>query len=118
MMKNKKILYHNHVLYKIKVLFQSLLRPMLMFAALVIVLLSMGTVSKKQEKETLKQVEDAVNKAVISCYSIEGNYPATVEYIEENYGLQIDHERYHVFYEIFADNVMPEITVVEVEDAE
>lgn len=118
MMKKGKVLYNNNLLYKIIVLFRYLLRPLLFFAALVILLLSVGRVSEKQERETLKQVEDAVNKAVISCYSIEGKYPATVEYIEENYGLQIDHERYHIFYEIFADNLMPEITVVEIGDAE
>lgn len=117
-MRNVKAFYNSRILYKMKVLFRVLLRPILMIAALIIVVISMGTVSDKQQKETLKQVEDAVNKAVISCYSIEGKYPATVEYIEENYGLQIDHERYHVFYEIFADNIKPEITVVEIGEAE
>lgn len=105
-------------IYKVRVLFQYLLRPLLLFAAVVAVLLSLGTVNDKQQSETLKQVEDAVNKAVISCYSIEGKYPATLAYAEENYGLQIDHSRYHVFYEIFADNIMPEITVVEIGTAE
>lgn len=117
-MRKMKIRYRNHLIDKIKILFIYLLRPLLLFGAIVVALLSMGTVSEKQQRETLKQVEDAVNKAVISCYSIEGKYPATVEYIEENYGLQINHERYHVFYEIFADNLMPEITVIEIGDAE
>lgn len=117
-MSDMKVLYNSRIFYKIRVLFRVLLRPILMLAALVLVVFGMGTVSEKQNKETLKQVEDAVNKAVISCYSIEGKYPATVEYIEENYGLQVDHERYHVFYEIFADNIKPEVTVVEIGDAE
>ena len=49
----------------------------------------------------------------MNCYAIEGSYPATIDYVEQHYGLQIDHDRYDVFYEIFAENVMPEITVIE-----
>jgi hypothetical protein len=43
---------------------------------------------------------------------VEGVYPPTIEYIEEYYGIQIDREQYAVFYDIFADNLMPDITVV------
>ena len=63
--------------------------------------------------ESRLRLEDAVKKAVISCYAIEGRYPPTLEYMEEYYGLQINKERYAVFYEVFADNIMPEITVTE-----
>ena len=62
---------------------------------------------------TPKQMEDTIYKAVLNCYAIEGRYPATIDYVEQHYGLQIDHDRYDVFYEIFAENVMPEITVIE-----
>ena len=39
-----------------------------------------------------------------------------MEYLEENYGIQIDRERYYVFYEGFASNVMPDITVISAEE--
>ena len=35
-----------------------------------------------------------------------------IEYLEEHYGIQIDRERYNVFYEGFASNIMPDITVI------
>ena len=35
-----------------------------------------------------------------------------MEYLEENYGVQIDHDKYNVFYDGFASNIMPEITVI------
>ena len=41
--------------------------------------------------------------------------PPSVEYLEENYGIQIDHDKYNVFYDGFASNIMPEITVIPVE---
>ena len=43
-------------------------------------------------------------------------YPPSVQYLEDHYGIQIDHDRFAVFYEIFGDNVMPQITVMEVSD--
>ena len=54
-------------------------------------------------------------RACIQCYAIEGRYPPSVEYLEENYGIQIDHDKYNVFYDGFASNIMPEITVIPVE---
>lgn len=102
-----------NLIHKGKTLVQVLWMPCLILLVAWVLLFGTGNVEERQNAESLKQVEDAVQKAVLSCYSIEGSYPATVEYIEEHYGLQIDHEKYHVFYEIFADNLMPEITVVE-----
>ena len=62
--------------------------------------------------ETLRK---AITRACIQCYAIEGRYPPGVEYLEENYGIQIDHDKYNVFYDGFASNIMPEITVIPVE---
>ena len=55
----------------------------------------------------------------MQCYAIEGRYLPSVEYLEENYRVQIDHNKYNVFYDGFVSNIMPEITVLlaEQEDA-
>lgn len=49
----------------------------------------------------------------MTCYATEGVYPPTLEYLKKNYGIQIDESRFTVFYEVFAKNLMPEITVME-----
>lgn len=59
-----------------------------------------------------RQLEDSIRRACISCYSLEGIYPPTLQYLEQHYGLQINDKHYAVFYEIFAENIMPDITVV------
>ena len=100
-------------LNKLSALARYLMMPVLMLAAVYIVLVSAGSVCERQQAESLKQMEDTIYKAVLNCYAIEGSYPATIDYVEQHYGLQIDHDRYDVFYEIFAENVMPEITVIE-----
>ncbi len=58
-----------------------------------------------------RQLETALRRAAVSCYAAEGIYPPELSYLETHYGVQIDREKYHVFYEIFAENLMPEITV-------
>lgn len=97
---------------KVKELFRIVWMPLVMVAAMYCMLIAVGNLEQGQEKESVKQIEHTIHRAVLTCYSIEGVYPATLEYVEEHYGLQIDHEKYAVFYEIFADNIMPEITVV------
>lgn len=98
---------------KLSTLARYLLMPVLMLMAMFIILVNVGKISERQQAENLKQMEDTIYKAVLNCYAIEGSYPATLDYVEQYYGLQIDHDRYDVFYEIFAQNVMPEITVIE-----
>jgi len=74
---------------------------------------SIGGLSGGQRREGAGQLETALRRAAVACYAAEGIYPPTVHYLTEHYGIQIDEERYAVFYEVFADNLMPEITVIE-----
>ena len=66
-----------------------------------------------REEDTLRK---AVTRASVQCYAIEGRYPPSVEYLEENYGVQINRKKYNVFYDGFASNVMPEITIIPIEE--
>ncbi len=52
-------------------------------------------------------------RAVISCYATEGSYPESYEYLQKNYGVSINEDKYAVFYEAFASNMMPDITIIE-----
>ena len=60
-----------------------------------------------------QQLEDALRRAAVACYAAEGFYPPNVTYLVQHYGLQYDETAYKVHYEVFASNLMPEITVVE-----
>lgn len=66
-----------------------------------------------QQAESLKQLDASIRKATMTCYATEGVYPPGVQYLKENYGIQIDEDRYSVFYEIEGANLMPSITVME-----
>lgn len=56
--------------------------------------------------------EDSIHRAVLSCYALEGRYPATFEYLRDNYGLNIDENKYIIHYDVFGSNIMPNITVL------
>ena len=93
----------------------TVLSAVLLAAVLAAFLICVRSVSGRTAGEQLDILENAIRRASVQCYAIEGRYPPSVEYLEENYGIQIDRERYHVFYEGFASNVMPDITVIPAE---
>lgn len=64
------------------------------------------------EKTSEASIKAAVLDSAIQCYSVEGAYPDNVEYLEDNYGLQINHDDYYVTYDVFASNVPPDVSVI------
>ena len=93
----------------------GLWKPLVILAVAALFLFSLSRVNSGQNEEGRRLLEDSLRRAAVACYAAEGIYPPTVSYLEEHYGVQIDRTRYAVFYEIFAENLMPEITVVELE---
>ena len=87
--------------------------PVLILAIAVFFFTALSNMSEGQSEEARQQLEDALRRTAVSCYAAEGVYPPTLEYMEEHYGLQIDRKRFTVHYEIFAVNIMPDITVLE-----
>lgn len=63
--------------------------------------------------ERIEVAESAIKRAALQCYALEGSYPSDLKYLEDNYGIIINEERYFYQYEIFASNIMPEIIVLE-----
>lgn len=76
-------------------------------------LLAVSRLQQGADAEGRQQLEEAVRRTAVACYAAEGFYPPNVDYMVQHYGLQYDEDAYRVHYEIFASNLMPEITVVE-----
>ena len=97
-------------------LFKNIVKTCLPFVIaavlLVITLVSLGNLSGGSRAEEKQQLEDALRRAALSCYASQGFYPPDLEYITSRYGIQIDREHFAVFYEVFAENMMPQINVV------
>lgn len=56
-------------------------------------------------------LRDSVMETAMQCFAIEGVYPPSLAYMEEHYGLTVNHDSYVVTYESFAPNVMPSVAV-------
>jgi hypothetical protein len=74
---------------------------------------AIANLQEGQQSEGKQQLEDAVRRSAVACYAAEGIYPPNLEYLEEHYGVQVDRTRYTVSYDVFASNMMPDVTVLE-----
>ena len=86
-----------------------------LFTAIIMIMVVLGLrqTDEASNAEGLRILEDSIRRAVVMSYAIEGRYPASIEYIEENFGIHIDRTKYVVHYSIFASNLIPDITVIE-----
>lgn len=57
-------------------------------------------------------VREAVLRSAVECYTLEGAYPESLEYLEKHYGLTVNKKEYIVTYEVFADNQLPTVQVL------
>jgi hypothetical protein len=76
-----------------------------------IFLSAVSGLSQRCLEEGAVTLQKSIQRASVQCYAIEGRYPSSVDYLVKNYGIQIDEKKYAVFYEGFASNIMPDITV-------
>ena len=96
-----------------KNLIKTILIIIIPICAAILLIMASERIGRGQEGESLKQLEDSLHKAVMTCYATEGVYPPSIEYVKDRYGIQVDEDRYSVFYEIFGSNIAPQITVME-----
>ncbi len=88
--------------------------PTVVFGLLVWLLVAgTGYFRKVSGQQQLVLTQQAIRKAVLQCYAVEGMYPSELAYLVEHYNLKIDEEKYRVSYDCFASNIMPEIYVFE-----
>ena len=90
------------------------LLPLLLAAALGIgALAGIGNAERVGGPHPLARLEEALRRGAVSCYARDGVYPPTLEDLLRRSGVLLDETRYAVDYQIFAENLMPEITVLE-----
>lgn len=83
-----------------------------MLLTLALLIGALLTYDGNRQTVDVKAEKDTVVKYAIQCYASEGSYPPDIAYLEEHYGLQIDHDRFIYYYDAFASNVLPDIRVV------
>ena len=85
----------------------------LFIAIAVWVALGVREAARLSDAEGLRMAQEAVERAVVNCYALDGVYPATYEELKSRSGLAVNEEKYIVFYDVFASNIRPSVTVME-----
>lgn len=71
---------------------------------------SLSDSTLKRQKESL---ENAIARSVTYCYTVEGTYPESLDYLKDNYGLTYDEDVFYVDYRVVGSNILPDITIIE-----
>ncbi|MBR4462536.1 MAG: hypothetical protein IKS51_08165 [Erysipelotrichaceae bacterium] len=79
---------------------------------------SLSVSGKDNTEETTRSLKEAIQRSALQCYVVEGVYPPDLDYLKENYGLTVNSKDYYIDYEIFAENLPPEIRVIPRKKAE
>ena len=84
--------------------------------ALVLILALAGIVTflrpdDEVDEEGLKAIKSAVMRSALQCYVVEGVYPSDLQYLIDNYGLTVNTEDYYITYDVFGENVPPNVIV-------
>lgn len=85
-------------------------------AAAVIVLIAVpfsGNAVNDEKEDSIRSITETVQKMALQCYVIEGAYPQSLDYLQENYGLTVNTDDYLIVYTPFAENLPPDVRVVE-----
>lgn len=89
------------------------LPSVIIFAVIVLLVwLLFSRVSASMDTDGGQTLETALENSAVLCYSLEGFYPPSLDYLADNYGVVVDREHYIVHYDVFASNMMPDIRVV------
>lgn len=76
----------------------------------------MAAVTKLEEgnsSESKDQLERTLRRAIAAEYAQSGAYPESLDAIVSKYGIQIDTDRFDVFYMPVAENLAPELDVID-----
>jgi hypothetical protein len=65
----------------------------------------------KSAGERIAASEDAIRRAAVQCYALEGSYPPDLAYLADHYGIVVDESRYDYYYATFGSNIMPQVKV-------
>ncbi len=63
-------------------------------------------------EEGVHTLEQALRRAAVQCYALEGRYPATLDELLQKSGVSPDASLYAVYYMPSGSNLMPDVAVL------
>ena len=91
---------------------RNLAAALLLLLVVIAAAAALPAVRSRVREDGRAAIREAVLRSAVECYTVEGAYPESLEYLTENYGLTINRDAYMVIYEAFASNQLPEVQVL------
>ncbi len=85
----------------------------ILLAALVLLGATANSLYAENESKQKDILERALNRSITQCYALEGAYPSSIAYLEENYGLTYDKKSFYIDYQYIGSNLRPDTTIIE-----
>ena len=91
---------------------QIVIPSLVILAAVVFLLLWSRQMFSDQNDRKIRSIRNAIDSRALQCYVIEGSYPESLSYLEENYGLAVNQDAYQIIYTPVAENLPPQVQVI------
>ncbi len=91
----------------------GLLWPLIFIAVMLCFASAVDNLDSGRATLERQRLEQTLRQSCAACYAAEGAYPPNLAYLQEHYGVQVDEKRYIVHYDAFAENLMPDIMILE-----
>lgn len=98
--------------YRLKI-FIAISSVLIFGAILLWLMLGLSRAESVSADQRLKAVKQSVTNGVVLCYSVEGYYPDSIQYLKDNYGVDYDDTRYLVHYRYVSGDIPPTVMVYE-----
>lgn len=95
-----------------KNLFNKILPALSFILVLIVFMYGMNSVNLNTLEKRQESLETAIRRAMAQCYAVEGAYPASLQYLQEHYGISYDTDTFFVDYDYYGGNLIPEVTVI------
>jgi len=79
--------------------------------AVFLVFIGLGNLNSTQTDKQLEIAKDAIMRAAIQCYALESQFPSSLQYLVDNYGVTLDEDKFIYHYRVIGSNMVPEIRV-------
>lgn len=84
----------------------------LLAVALLVFVLSTNSISTTNTNQEYEILDKALTRSITQCYALEGTYPPSLKYLEENYGLIYNKDHFFVDYQYIGSNLRPDVTII------
>ncbi|MCR5100769.1 MAG: hypothetical protein K6B41_05345 [Butyrivibrio sp.] len=84
----------------------------IMMIIFIVFIVSLHVASQRTIIRQQQSLENAITRDIAQCYSLEGRYPPSLEYLQSHYGLTFDENTFFVDYQPIASNLYPDVTVI------